>query len=215
MGKKLLRDVKAIGFDVDGTLYTSTTEMSHWIGQAVVQRGANELRRPLDEFKEDYLQKLSELRSNTLTLTSFGLSGEKIFEWIWDNIPIEKFVRRDEKLVTVMQKLAKKYKLFILSNGSGSQVENKLQILGLDPLLFDPRIYCYDWGWVKPDPAAFLAAIEALALKPEQVAYVGDRVSVDIEGAKGVGMKTILVGGESELADACCETVYDVGLMLE
>ncbi|EKD80562.1 MAG: hypothetical protein ACD_40C00056G0003 [uncultured bacterium] len=210
MGKKLLGKVKAIGFDVDGTLYASTTEMSHWIGQAVVQRGAEQLRRPVDEFKEDYLQKLAELRSNTLTLTSFGLRGEKIFEWIWDNIPLHKFVNRDVKLIKIMDSLRKRYSLFILSNGSGVQVENKLKILGLDPSIFDPRIYCYDHGWVKPEPAPFLAVVDALALKPEEVVYVGDRVSVDIEGAKSVGMKTILVGGESELATECCETVFDI-----
>ena len=40
--------------------------------------------------------------------------------------------------------------------------------------------------------------------------YVGDRVDTDIEGARAVGMKTILVGSDSELADASCSTVYDI-----
>ena len=106
--------------------------------------------------------------------------------------------------------LKKKYKIFIITNGSGSQVERKITYLGLDYHDFDPRIYCYEQGWVKPEPAPFLAAIESLNLKPEEIVYVGDRVDIDIEGAQAVSMKTILVGGESKMADASCETVYDI-----
>jgi putative hydrolase of the HAD superfamily len=86
-------------------------------------------------------------------------------------------------------------------------------MIGLDYHDFDPRIYCYDQGWVKPEPAPFLCAIESLNMKPEEIVYVGDREDVDIEGAQAVGMKTILVGAESEKADQCCQTVYDVVLL--
>lgn len=127
-----------------------------------------------------------------------------------DNFSIEKYVEVDDKLVKLIGELKTRYKLFLISNGTGRQVERKLKLVGLNYHDFDPRIYCYDQGWVKPEPAPFLAAIEALQMKPEEIVYVGDRADIDIEGARAVGMKTILVGGESELASNCCESVYDI-----
>ncbi len=51
-------------------------------------------------------------------------------------------------------------------------------------------------------------------MRPDEIVYIGDREDIDIEGAKAVGMKTIFVGGESDKADASCQTVYDIGLLL-
>jgi len=102
----------------------------------------------------------------------------------------------------------------LISNGTGKQVERKLKFLGLNYRDFDPRIYCYDQGWVKPEPAPFLAALESLNLKAEETVYVGDRRDIDIEGAQTVGMKTIFVGGECEIADLSCESVYDIVTVL-
>lgn len=200
---------------MDGTLYHAPEAMSVEVGKILIQKAAEALSQDPDELAEEYLKRRDEYRSNTQTLNSFGLDGERIFQDVWDTIAIEKYVTPDKKLVKMIETLKKKYKLFIITNGSGSQVERKITYLGLDYHDFDPRIYCYDQGWVKPEPAPFLAAIESLEMKPEEIVYVGDRVDIDIEGAKAVSMKTILVGGSSSVADASCETVYDVGLMLE
>ena len=204
------KSVKAVGFDVDGTLYHAPEAMSVEVGKILIQKAAEALSQDPDELAEEYLKRRDEYRSNTQTLNSFGLDGERIFQDVWDTIAIEKYVIPDKKLVKMIETLKKKYKLFIITNGSGSQVERKITYLGLDYHDFDPRIYCYDQGWVKPEPAPFLAAIESLNLKPEEIVYVGDREDIDIEGAKAVSMKTILVGGSSPVADASCETVYDI-----
>ena len=208
--KAKLQDIKAVGFDVDGTLYHAPDAMSLEVGKILINKAAEALSRDPDDLAEEYIKRRDEYRSNTQTLNSFGLEGEKIFQEVWDGIEIEKYVVRDEKLATMIAKLKKKFRLFLISNGTGTQIERKLGFLGLDYHDFDPRIYCYDQGWVKPDPAPFLAAIESLQVKPEEIVYVGDRQDIDVEGAKTVGMKTIFVGGECEMADLSCETVYDV-----
>ena len=46
-------------------------------------------------------------------------------------------------------------------------------------------------GTVKPDPAIFLAACEALGVPPEEVAYVGDDLRLDVEGAQRAGLTGI------------------------
>lgn len=209
-----LKGIKAVGFDVDGTLYHAPDAMSQQIGKILIQKAAEALSQDPDEIVEEYLKRREQFRSNTLTLNSFGLDGEKIFQNVWDQVEIHKYVSKDLKLVKMMSELKKKYRLFVITNGSGRQVERKMTHLGLDYHDFDPRIYCYDQGWVKPDPQPFLAAIESLEMSPQEIVYVGDREDIDIEGAKAVGMKTIIVGGESDNADASCQMVYDIGLLL-
>lgn len=211
---KWVKGIKAIGFDVDGTLYNTPDAMSVEVAKILIEKAAKELSRDPDDLAEEYIKRRDEYRSNTKTLNSFGLDGEKIFQAVWDGIAIEKYVTPDSKLVEMIKKLNQKYQIFLISNGTGSQVERKLTYLGLDYKDFDPRIYCYDQGWMKPDPQPFLAAIESLDMRPDEIVYVGDREDIDIEGAQAVGMKAIYVGGKSEKADASCERVYDIGLLL-
>jgi len=204
----LMKNIKAIGFDVDGTLYHTPDAMSVEVGKILITKAAEALSKDPDDLAEEYLKRRDEYWSNTQTLNSFGLDGERIFQEVWDSIAVEKYVAKDMRLAKMITQLKKKYKLFIVTNGSGHQVERKMTHLGLDYHDFDPRIYCYDQGWVKPEPAPFLAAMESLDMKPEEIVYVGDRVDVDIEGASAVGMKTIFIGGESGKADLCVAEIY-------
>lgn len=204
------KKIKAIGFDVDGTLYNAPDAMSVAVAKILIEKAAAALSRDPDDLAEEYIKRRDEFRSNTKTLNSFGLDGEKIFQDVWDGIAIEKYVTQDDRLVAMIADLKQKYQLFIISNGTGRQVERKLKYLGLNYKDFDPRIYCYDQGWVKPDPQPFLAAMESLNIQPEEIVYAGDREDIDIEGAQAVGMKAIFVGGISEKADASVEAVYDI-----
>jgi putative hydrolase of the HAD superfamily len=59
---------------------------------------------------------------------------------------------------------------------------------------FDAVTWSSDLPWTKPHPEAFLAAMKAVGVDdPARCVYVGDRPYDDISGAKGVGMKAVLV----------------------
>ena len=60
--------------------------------------------------------------------------------------------------------------------------------------LFDGCVWSSDLEWTKPHPAAFRAAMAAVGVTdPTRCVYVGDRPYDDISGAKGVGMRAVLV----------------------
>jgi HAD superfamily hydrolase (TIGR01509 family) len=60
--------------------------------------------------------------------------------------------------------------------------------------LFDACVWTSDLEWTKPHPAAFHAAMDAVgAVDPARCVYVGDRLYDDVSGAKGVGMRAVLV----------------------
>ncbi len=51
-------------------------------------------------------------------------------------------------------------------------------------------------GRVKPHPTIFQAALAALAVAPEHAVMVGDSLEEDIEGARALGMRAILIDRE-------------------
>jgi putative hydrolase of the HAD superfamily len=56
-------------------------------------------------------------------------------------------------------------------------------------------------GRVKPHPTIFQAALAALAVAPEDAVMVGDSVEEDIEGARALGMRAILIDREDRHPD--------------
>ena len=60
--------------------------------------------------------------------------------------------------------------------------------------LIDAAVYTSEIEWTKPHPAAFHAVLDALGgMPPEDAVFVGDRPWDDIAGAKGVGMRAVLL----------------------
>ncbi|WP_214407278.1 HAD family hydrolase [Pseudonocardia lacus] len=59
---------------------------------------------------------------------------------------------------------------------------------------FHATVWSSDLPWTKPHPSAFRAALDAVGVSdPSRAVYVGDRPYDDISGAKGVGMRAVLV----------------------
>ena len=60
--------------------------------------------------------------------------------------------------------------------------------------LFEVLVFSSDGPHVKPAPALFQRALDALGLNPGRVLFVGDDPLRDIAGAAALGMPTLLVG---------------------
>jgi putative hydrolase of the HAD superfamily len=54
----------------------------------------------------------------------------------------------------------------------------------------DVAVFSSEVGRRKPDPSIFRRALDALGVAPERAMMVGDRVAIDVAGAKALGMKT-------------------------
>ena len=48
-------------------------------------------------------------------------------------------------------------------------------------------------GVAKPDPRIFAPALAALGTPPERVAYIGDSVTMDVNGARAAGLRPVLL----------------------
>jgi putative hydrolase of the HAD superfamily len=60
--------------------------------------------------------------------------------------------------------------------------------------LIDSAVYTSEIPWVKPHPEAFRSAMRAVGVSdPGSCVFVGDRPYDDVSGAKGVGMRAVLI----------------------
>ena len=92
--------------------------------------------------------------------------------------------------------LAKLVKLGSLTNGAAD-----LEAIGLAHH-FEVSLSAHKIGKAKPDPHVFLLACEALKLQPEQVAYIGDDLRLDVEGAQKAGLTGIWLNRQHQQAPA-------------
>ena len=79
----------------------------------------------------------------------------------------------------------------VISNSNGT-IRTLVTRLGFADRL-DFVIDSAEEGVEKPDPRIFAIALGRAAVKPEEAAYIGDLYSIDVLGARRVGMRTVLL----------------------
>jgi putative hydrolase of the HAD superfamily len=79
----------------------------------------------------------------------------------------------------------------VISNSNGT-IRSVLETLGLGQHL-DFVIDSAEVGVEKPDPRIFRLALDRLGLDPPDAVYVGDMYSVDVRGARAVGLEAVLL----------------------
>ncbi|MFH1280947.1 MAG: HAD-IA family hydrolase [Candidatus Beckwithbacteria bacterium] len=203
-------DIKAIGWDLDGTLYHPNLIPKKMFTRrqikAVMEKNCWSKSKAIKEYDRAY----EKIGSHTKTLLSLGVDGVSLFLRIWDELPLDKYLKKDKKLQKMFRALGK-VRHFILSNGgTEKQIKRKLKLLGLNLNKFEIISSGYDLGLVKPDKKVFKVMAEKMKLESEEILYVGDREKADVIGANKIGMKTCLVYGKSKEADVCLKNVYEV-----
>lgn len=92
--------------------------------------------------------------------------------------------------LSVLAELQNKYRLALVSNCAIGTFD-VIQALGLESF-FECIILSYEVGERKPHRKMYFEALRCLALEPDGCIFVADEIS-DLEGAREVGMKTLLV----------------------
>jgi putative hydrolase of the HAD superfamily len=100
--------------------------------------------------------------------------------------------------VELLQKLAKNYRLFLLSNTSSIHITQVNKILeastGIKKLddLFETVFLSYEMGLMKPDPKIYQQVLEQAGLEAEETLFLDDNRD-NIESASKLGIDTIHV----------------------
>jgi HAD superfamily hydrolase (TIGR01549 family) len=113
-------------------------------------------------------------------------------------------LRQLEANAALLASLAPKYRLGVVSNFYGN-LSTVCGETGIDRHL-DVMIDSASVGFRKPDPRIFQAALARLDTPAAEAVFVGDSVERDMAGARGMGMRHVLLAPESSAAPrgACC-----------
>jgi putative hydrolase of the HAD superfamily len=99
----------------------------------------------------------------------------------------------ERSVPSVLRTLRKRYRLGVVSNLAYSPaVSRTLMQFGVAEL-FDVIVVSADDGWRKPSPKIFKKALRLMRILASETVYVGDELDHDVEGAKKVGLHTILL----------------------
>ncbi|MGB8381734.1 MAG: HAD family hydrolase [Dermatophilaceae bacterium] len=99
----------------------------------------------------------------------------------------------------VLDVLRESYPLAIVSDAQSAYVRGELHKVGLLDY-FNPIVISGDHGFCKPDPRLFHLALDQMGVTGEQALFVGDNLDRDIIGARQVGMTTVLFNPPPGLA---------------
>jgi putative hydrolase of the HAD superfamily len=91
----------------------------------------------------------------------------------------------------VLEVLRECYPLALVTDAQSAYARGELHKVGLLDY-FDPIIVSGDYGYRKPDRRLFQSALDGMGVAAENTLYVGNDMHRDIFGAREVGMKTVM-----------------------
>lgn len=134
-----------------------------------------------------------------LTLNDFGIDDKELAEAIGhDYVTISPLkVSLFPYAIEIMEYLAPKYDLHLITNGFSEVQTTKLKVSGLGKY-FDKIITSEEAGCKKPDRQIFEFAMEKSGANLSSSIMIGDDPDVDILGAKNFGMDQVLFDPEQK-----------------
>ena len=186
-------NIKAVLFDVDGTLYPQSyfiwTSIRFMLRHPLLSAVFRQLRHDVRAIGgvEDL-----HLAQTSLCAGYLRIPAEKaqyllethIYGTFMDMLAKAKPYPEAEPLLASLKEAG--LKMGVITD---YPVGAKVSALGFDKY-WDVTISADTIGHLKPEPDAFLLAAELLKISPEQIIYVGNEYKYDIIGAKRAGMKT-------------------------
>jgi putative hydrolase of the HAD superfamily len=85
-----------------------------------------------------------------------------------------------------------------LVSNTGRDLQAFVRHHGLD---VDTAVGSGSYGKTKPHPTIFRFALEQLDVRPEHAVMIGDSIEDDVDGARAVGMRAILLDREGRFPD--------------
>lgn len=192
----MFQGIKAVAFDIDGTIYASwrlfVRMPIYFFRHIIFFRDFNEVRKilrrsaPVADFYE-YQARLFATQHKI----DVALAKKEIQRICYDGLrPFFFKIKSFPNIYDTVRSLkAAGLKIAILSD---FPPEQKDSVWGIRPLC-DVCMSSEEAGALKPSKYAFGLLARRLNLKLEEILYVGNSVKYDIEGARNAGMKTAFV----------------------
>lgn len=206
-----LKKIKLVGFDLDQTLYKETKETFRIYRQTAYRLAARELGISTQEAEKQFLKNYQKTKSGREALKAMGIKDSEKFSLnISASADLSGAIRPDPKLVNLLDYLASRYDLFLVTSSAKVSALLKLKALGVDPAIFKHRIFGDDFLGGKSSGVSFQHLLRLTGVKPECHLFIGDKEEMDVLPPQKLGFQTALVWGSSRIADFFLPTIYDL-----
>ena len=215
-------NLKAIAFDVNGTLIEIVTEddmseIFRAIGHFMTYQGID-LRR--HQVRDLYFQTMKEQQKSSPEphpeFDAVGIWRTIIQEYATDYtrvLPAAKIEQLPTVLAEMYRGISRRrlalyphvrevldilrldYRLAVVTDAQSAYARAELNKAGLLDY-FDPIVVSGDYGFRKPDKRLFQAALNTIGALPEDTIYIGNDMHRDIYGAQKAGMKAVMFNSD-------------------
>ena len=201
-------DIKALVFDLDGTLYTSVPlgrEILLSAGRYVADLkgvGTEEADLLIRETKKR-LSAVSGI-DTTLSMACMELGGDlqELHRRFADEIKPERFLSGDEMVVELLKSLGSRLELYVYTNNNRHLSASIMNILGIGGLF--RQVFTIEDTWrPKPDRTGLEDIFFRVGRKPHECLFVGDRYDIDLRLPAALGCAVFLVHTKDELSRLC------------
>lgn len=202
--------MKTYIFDLDNTLYPESLNVFGLIDQRINRYMHEKLRIPepeVDVLRRHYW-KVYGVTLNGLMI-HYRVDPEDFLHYVHD-VDLSHVLKPNQKLRRALKGINSNKVIF--TNGSSRHAENVLSALGIEDIfqdVFDVRVASF-----KPKPflEPYLKVLEAMNSEGRDCVMIDD-IPENLKTAKGLGMKTILIGrpNGSEYIDICLEKACAIG----
>jgi phosphoglycolate phosphatase/putative hydrolase of the HAD superfamily len=197
--------IRALAFDMDLTLYSNPEYGQYQIDKLVEKLGKlrglsfREMQGEVEEKRKAWaLSHRGKGISLSHILESYGIGMEEIISWREEIFEPWLFIKEDEKLKTVLEKLSDNYTLGVVTNNPVLVARKTLAALGVEACF--PFIIGLDTCKVaKPHKVPFVRFSESSLCPPETCVSIGDRYDIDLDIPLEMGMGGILVNGVEDV----------------
>ncbi|MDO8590384.1 MAG: HAD family hydrolase [bacterium] len=194
-------NIKHIWFDLDGTLAIPAPAFSTAHAELKYKTYSEIVKKPVtEELALEYETLYKKHASNSAVFRSLGLPSD-YWQQRFNTLDEVKFYEPEPKISRTLEQLRSIVPVSLFTNVKPEKNLKMLAAVGICSDLFTHILTGDDIKERKPSLDGFHAMIEKSKLPPEQILYVGDRIHVDIQPAKAVGMKTCLAWSISDEAD--------------
>ena len=219
------RVIKAITFDVDGTLWDFVSVMRSSLSQALLELERLDVEAAAmldvdrmieirDRVHDEWMGKV--LNLSVIRLESFRRALSDVGrpdDTLASHLCAVYFRHKNAKaesyvdVLPTLEALGQRYVVGVISNGGISLGE-----LGLEGVV-KFAVLAQDCGVEKPDPRIFQIALEKARCSPHELVHVGDSLESDVAGATNAGIGSVWLNRNGQPRDPGIKPDYEISTL--
>lgn len=196
--------IKAIIFDLDGTLYVSEQfEQAVWASAAryagdLLGLPPEEGGRRLNDLRRELTEQRGTVQTLAVAIETIGGTVPELHRRFAEELEPQLHIEPDPRVPPLIEALGRRYTSWLLTNNNRTLTAKILATLGLEAA-FERVITINDTWRPKPDYSVLDELLEELGHQPSQVLFVGDRYDIDLRLPAERGCPVLLTTTIDEL----------------